>query len=158
MEYRTHELIDCKMHDLTEKWTVMLCKSRHVIRPRIANMTSVSGVYCDMFRLHHECTTHLTETILQGNASIRHQLDGHLTARLMKALTRAPLGGILPPLWFFLNIKRTAARSAAKFSVTTTKVFELDYNISSEWFTVHYILGETSDHDWVGLTTVSFTF
>ena len=32
-------------------------------------------------------------------------------------LTRAPLGGILAPLWFFLNIKRTAARSAAKFSV-----------------------------------------
>ena len=32
-------------------------------------------------------------------------------------LTLAPLGGHYGPLWFFLNSKKTAARSAAKFSV-----------------------------------------
>ena len=45
----------------------------------------------------------------------RRDYDGR-----MYVLARAPFGGgaiLAPPLWFFLNIKRTAARSAAKFSV-----------------------------------------
>ena len=38
------------------------------------------------------------------------------------------------------------------------KIYHLEYVISGEWFTIHYILGQTTDGDWVGVVTDSFTF
>ncbi|NES86388.1 MAG: hypothetical protein F6K10_36275 [Moorea sp. SIO2B7] len=38
------------------------------------------------------------------------------------------------------------------------KVYNLDYMITRESFTIHYVLGQTQDGDWMGLVTDSFTF
>lgn len=39
-----------------------------------------------------------------------------------------------------------------------SRVYNLDYNISDESFTIHYALGQTEDGDWMGVVTDSFTF
>ena len=39
-----------------------------------------------------------------------------------------------------------------------SRVYNLDYNISDESFTIHYALGQTQDGDWMGVVTDSFTF
>ena len=38
------------------------------------------------------------------------------------------------------------------------KIYNQDYVIGGEFFTIHYILGQTNDGDWVGVITDSFTF
>jgi len=39
-----------------------------------------------------------------------------------------------------------------------SRVYNLDYNISGESFTIHYALGQNEDGDWMGVVTDSFTF
>ncbi|NET59560.1 MAG: hypothetical protein F6K47_26460 [Symploca sp. SIO2E6] len=39
-----------------------------------------------------------------------------------------------------------------------SRVYNLNYNISDESFTIHYALGQTEDGDWMGIVTDSFTF
>ena len=39
-----------------------------------------------------------------------------------------------------------------------SRVYNLNYNISDESFTIHYALGQTQDGDWMGVVTDSFTF
>ena len=61
-----------------------------------------------------DITVHVMSNSAKSFAVVRTGLwSGDLT------LTFAPLigGPLWPPLWFFLNSKKTAARSAAKFSV-----------------------------------------
>ncbi|NEO97851.1 MAG: hypothetical protein F6K58_03910 [Symploca sp. SIO2E9] len=39
-----------------------------------------------------------------------------------------------------------------------SRVYNLDFNCGGENFTLHYVLGQTEDGDWMGLITDSFTF
>ncbi|NES22614.1 MAG: hypothetical protein F6K41_27775 [Symploca sp. SIO3E6] len=39
-----------------------------------------------------------------------------------------------------------------------SRVYNLNYNISDESFSIHYALGQTEDGDWMGVVTDSFTF
>ncbi|NEO33691.1 MAG: hypothetical protein F6K36_25355 [Symploca sp. SIO3C6] len=39
-----------------------------------------------------------------------------------------------------------------------SRVYNLDFNCGGEHFTLHYVLGQTEDGDWMGLITDSYTF
>ncbi|MEM7594549.1 MAG: nuclease A inhibitor family protein [Cyanobacteria bacterium P01_A01_bin.83] len=51
-----------------------------------------------------------------------------------------------------------ALRDYFQSQLLNAKVYNLDYVISDESFTIHYIFGETKNGDWVGLVTDSYTF
>lgn len=54
--------------------------------------------------------------------------------------------------------KIVAVQDIFQSQLSNSQVYNLDFVISRESFTVHYILGETQAGDWVGLMTDSYTF
>lgn len=54
--------------------------------------------------------------------------------------------------------KTIALRDYFQSQLLNAKVYNQDYVISDESFTIHYIFGETKNGDWVGLVTDSYTF
>ena len=54
--------------------------------------------------------------------------------------------------------KAIALRGYFQSQLLNARVYNLDYVISHESFSIHYVLGATKNGDWVGLVTDSYTF